>query len=566
MFLPTTQHELVSLGWHRPDVILVTGDAYIDSPHIGIALVGKTLTAAGFRVAVIAQPDIHSPADITRLGEPALFWGVSGGSIDSMVANYTPLKKRRKSDDYTPGGMNTQRPDRSVIVYTNLIRRFFRGTSPIVLGGIEASLRRIAHYDFWTDTVRRSILFDAKADILVYGMGEYTALELARRIRSGKDYRDLPGICYISKDPPRGYRELPGYDSAATQKRAFIDMFDTFTRCNDPGGYEGLVQAHGNRFLVHNPPWPDLNEQELDDSYALDFERDVHPYYARQGAVKAIDTIRFSLRTHRGCFGRCNFCSIPLHEGSRIQSRSRGSLISEAHSLTHHPRFTGTLSDVGGPTANMYGSRCALTPSGISCRRTRCIDPGPCDNLVLGHDEQIELLRELRRIPGIQRVFVASGIRHDIVLADRAHGMNYLDEVVRHHVSGQMKIAPEHCAEDVLRHMGKPGTRSLRAFRDAFFRLSKTAGKDQYLTYYLMAAHPGCTDRDMEKLSSYVKTYLKINPEQVQIFTPTPSTYSSLMYHTGIDPFTGERIFVEKTATGRKMQKDRVVSTHGRRP
>ncbi|HDP25122.1 MAG TPA: YgiQ family radical SAM protein [Deltaproteobacteria bacterium] len=565
MYLPTTKQELESLGWDRPDIILITGDAYMDSPHIGVSLVGKALMADGFRVGIIAQPDIRSAHDITRLGEPALFWGVSSGSLDSMVANYTPLKKRRKSDDYTPGGMNTRRPDRACIVYTNLIRRYSRTARPIVLGGIEASLRRIAHYDFWSDSVRRSILFDAKADILVYGMGEYTAVELARRFRTGRAYQDLPGICTISKQRPSGYREIPAFETVSTDPDAFIAMFHEFMASTKDRVRTGIVQAHGDRFLVQNPAWPDLSERELDASYALGFERDTHPYYAAQGQVKAMDTIRFSLSTHRGCFGGCRFCSIPVHEGRTVQSRSRNSLITEARTLKRHPRFTGTLLDVGGPTANMYAARCSRSLSERSCGRESCLEPRPCEHFVFGHAEQIRLLRDLRNIPGIHRVFVASGIRHDLVLADRSHGENYLEELIRHHVSGQMKIAPEHCSDHVLSLMGKPGTRSLKEFRDAFFRLTNIAGKNQFLTYYLMAAHPGCTLEDMEALHAYVKKVLRINPEQVQIFTPTPSTYASLMYHTGIDPFSGNDLFVEKTASGKQRQKGILVKTEGRR-
>ncbi|MCU0576129.1 MAG: YgiQ family radical SAM protein [Desulfobacterota bacterium] len=544
-----------SLGWDRPDVILVTGDAYIDSPHIGVAVVGKALVNAGFRVGIISQPDTNSGTDILGLGEPALFWGVTGGSIDSMVANYTPVKKRRKSDDYTPGGMNTRRPDRAVIVYTNLIRRFSQGTAPVVLGGIEASLRRIAHYDFWSDSIRRSILFDAKADILIYGMGEYPAVELAQRMTSGRDYRDMRGICFISRDSPAGYGEIPSYEDVCASRDAFTEMFHAFYRGNDQAVGRGFCQRHSDRFLVHNPPWPTLTEQELDAVHAHVYEREVHPHDLARGQVKAMETIRFSLTTHRGCMGRCNFCSISVHEGAAVVSRSEDSIIEEAVRLVGHPQFKGTIQDIGGPTANMYGMRCTRKAAG-TCRDRRCLYPAPCPGLDMSHRRQAGLLRRLGALPGVRKAFVASGIRHDLVCADTPHGGDYMEELVKHHVSGQLKLAPEHCVPAVLERMAKPGCDSLLEFRDLFTRLTRRAGKRQFLTYYFLAAHPGCTESDMVLLRAYIDRHLKITPEQVQIFTPTPSTYSTLMYCTGRDPFSGEPIHVERDPRRKQRQKD----------
>ena len=556
MFLPTTIHEIKTLGWDGLDVILVTGDAYIDSPHIGVAVVGKALLKAGYRVGIISQPDTTSSIDIMRLGEPALFWGITGGSIDSMVANYTPLKKRRKSDDYTPGGLNTKRPDRAVIVYANLIRQCSKKKNTIVLGGIEASLRRIAHYDFWSDSIRRSILFDAKADILVYGMGEYPVIELARALSSGNDYKDMRGICFISKEKPQDCLELPSYEDVVKDVNAFIEMFHTFYRNNDPITGNSLCQRHGKRYLVHNKPWPPLREHELDAAYELGFEREVHPHEQALGEVKAIETIRFSITTHRGCMGQCNFCAISMHEGACVVSRSEGSIIAEAQSLTSHPRFKGYIQDVGGPTANMYGFSCTVNNHKGICNRRRCLYPDICTHLGIKHNRQKDLLERLRAIPGIKKAFVSSGIRHDLVCADKDYGDAYLKELAEHHVSGQMKLAPEHTDQGVLNKMGKVGNATLLEFRDRFLKISREKGKKQFLTYYFLAAHPGCTEMDMKRLKSFVNKNLKLGPEQVQIFTPTPSTYSTLMYYTGLDPFTGEKIFVEKDPVCKKKQKD----------
>lgn len=559
MFLPTTPQELDSLGWPKLDVILVTGDSCVDSPFIGVSVIGKVLLKAGYRVGIIAQPDVHSDADIGRLGEPALFWGVTGGSIDSMVANYTAMKKRKRSDDLTPGGKNDRRPDRAAIVYTNLIRRFFKHTKPIVLGGVEASLRRIAHYDFWSDRIRRSILFDAKADILVYGMAEKTVVALADRLRTGGDVEDIRGICYASREKKAGYVELPSFEQIIEDKRVFIDMFHAFYRNNDPVTALGLCQKQDTRYLIQNPPAPYLTQDELDEVHEMDFERDHHPFYERMGSVRALETIKFSITTHRGCYGECNFCSIAVHQGRTVRWRSERSILAEAEQLTQYPDFKGTIQDVGGPTANMYGFECQKKLTRGSCGDKRCLYPEVCPQLGVDHSRQIALLKKLKQVPGVKNVFVASGIRHDLVLEDERHGRRYLQEIVAHHVSGQMKVAPEHTEDHVLHRMGKPGVQPLLAFKNLFYRSTRAAGKNQFLTYYLIAAHPGCTERDMQRLKRFASRRLKINPEQVQIFTPTPSTYSSLMYYTEMDPWTGKKIFVEKEPAIRERQKAIVV-------
>jgi uncharacterized radical SAM protein YgiQ len=556
MFLPTTRKEMKELGWDGLDIILITGDGYIDSPFVGVAVIGKILVNAGYRVGIIAQPDRTSGDDISRLGEPRLFWGVTGGCIDSMVANYTATGRKRKRDDYTPGNVNNRRPDRATIVYSNLIRTYFKETRPIVLGGIEASLRRIAHYDFWSDRIRRSILFDAKADYLLYGMADRSVIELAGCLKAGEDPRGIRGICYASTTIPEGCLELPSFDDAAQDNNAFTEMFHLFYRNNDPMTALPLAQKQDTRYLIQTPPAHALESSELDAVHDLDYERELHPYYRDQGEVKALDTIAFSIATHRGCYGECNFCAITVHQGRRVTSRSRASILNEARGFTKHPRFKGIIQDVGGPTANMYGIDCARKEQQGCCTDKHCLFPEICPRLRTNHQQQISLLEALRAVKGIKKVFVASGMRHDLILADTKHGTEYLKQIIRHHVSGQIKLAPEHSETHVLEKMGKSGWKALLTFRELFFDLTKEEEKNLFLTYYLIAAHPGCTDDDMTRLRSFALRDLKLLPEQVQVFTPTPSTYSTLMYWTERDPFTGEPCFVEKTYRGRARQKD----------
>ncbi|AOV99971.1 hypothetical protein CY91_00845 [Dehalococcoides mccartyi] len=565
MFLPTTPHELLKLGWDQPDIILVTGDSYIDSPFIGSALIGKVLSQAGYRVGIIAQPDIHTDSDICRLGEPKLFWGITAGSVDSMVANYTSLKKRRKSDDYTPGGINNRRPDQASIVYTNLIKHYFKNTRPIVLGGIEASLRRISHFDFWTDRIRPSILFDAKADYLLYGMAEKAVLELAAALKNGTEVRDIRGLCYIagaeeSAIKRAGYLELPPFEAVEKDAHTLIDMFHDFYRNNDSLTAKGLYQKNGNRYLIQNPPSMPLTQKEMDGIYGLDFERTQHPYYQKQGAVKALETIRFSIQSHRGCYGECNFCAIAMHEGRTVQWRSPESILAEAQKLARYPDFKGYIQDIGGPTANMYGFECEKKLKEGACQDKRCLYPQVCPSLKVNHHKQLEMLKKVRSVAGVKKVFASSGIRYDLLLSDRQYGEQYLKELVQHYISGQMKVAPEHTETAVLNRMGKPGISLLLRFKELFDRMNKKFGKEQFLTYYLIAAHPGCTRSDMQKLKRFTRDNLRINPEQVQIFLPAPSTYSSLMYCTGIDPFSKKPVFVEKDPQNKDQQKNIAVA------
>jgi uncharacterized radical SAM protein YgiQ len=560
--IPTTAAELDDLGWSHVDIILVTGDTYIDSPFIGAAVIGRVLLNAGFKVAIIAQPDLRSSYDISRLGEPGLFWGVTSGSVDSMVANYTALGKRRKTDDFTPGGLNTRRPDRAVIVYSNLIRRYFKRTRPIVLGGIEASLRRISHYDAWSDSVRRSILFDAKADLLVYGMAEQSVTELAEALRNRKDISSIRGICFIRSQPPDpsdpfpGTIELPDHKAVSTDPMLFIHMFHTFYANSDAFTAKRLIQRQDTRYLVHNPPQFPISTKQLDRVHELAYSRKVHPFYAAAGQVPAQQTISFALTSHRGCYGECRFCAIAVHQGRHVTSRSLSSLVREATSFVQHPDFKGVISDVGGPTANMYGFECARKKLKGACPDKACLFPRPCRQLRIDHSHQIQLLRALRSIQGIVKVFIASGVRHDLVVHDLRHGHRYLQELLAHHISGQLKLAPEHIQDHVLELMGKPGREDLTAFLRLFEKLARKARRKSFLSYYLMAAHPGCTLADMKALRQFSMSRLRLLPEQVQIFTPTPATYSTLMYYTGQNPFTGVRLFVERSARERQEQKN----------
>ncbi len=555
-FLPTTRAEMDALGWDQCDVILISGDAYIDSPFIGVAVVGRMLEKLGYRVGIIGQPNVESGEDISRLGEPRLYWGVSGGSIDSMVANYTATKKFRKSDDYTPGGKNTKRPDRAVLVYSNLIRRYFKDTVPIVLGGIEASLRRVTHYDYWSNKLRKPVLFDSKADIIVYGMGEQAVRELTQALDKGKEWHDIRGLCYISKEPKTHYHQLPSHAECLNNKEKYIDLFDLFYDNNDPIAAKGLCQEVDGRYSIQNPPCDYLNEKEMDEVSALPYTRELHPYHQHEGKVKCLETIKFSIMTHHGCWGECNFCAIGVHQGRTIRTRSEASIVKEAIKFKEYKDFKGIISDLGGPTANMYGYECNKKLKLGTCDHQRCVDSRHlCSSMKPDHTRVIGMMKQVRNIPGIRKAFVASGIRYDLINEDKRKGYSYLRELVEHHISGQMKVAPEHTQQHVLDLMGKPGKQTLIDFKKLYDKLNKDLGKQQYLTYYLIAAHPGCTEKDMHELKHFTTHELKMNPEQAQVFTPTPGTYSAVMYYTEMDPVTRKKIFVEKDPVRKEKQK-----------
>lgn len=557
MFIPTTRKEMEERGWDSLDVILVSGDTYIDSPYNGSAVIGHWLIKNGFRVGIISQPDLNSD-DIERLGEPKLLWSVSAGCVDSMVANYTATKKFRKEDDFTPGGVNDRRPDRACISYTNLIKKHFKN-SMIVLGGIEASLRRVAHYDYWSDSIRRSVLFDSKADAITYGMSEISNLELARAVRDGRDWRDVKGICYISSSKKEGCLYIPSFERCSEDRDAFIDAFRKFSDNCDPVTALMLVQAHGNRYLVQNPPSDNIDPDTLDSIYEMDFENRVHPFYGKNGDVKAMETIKQSVTTHRGCYGGCSFCAISVHQGRTVISRSEDSIIREIIGMTKRKGFNGIIYDVGGPTANMYGIECLKKTMSGACKDKMCIYPAVCGHMPLDHTRQIRILERIKTVEGVKKVFVTSGIRYDMILADRRNGKDYLDMLVGNHISGQMKVAPEHVSDEVLRLMCKPGKDKLLEFKKMFDRSNEEQGKKQFLTYYFMAAHPGCYEHHMKELDDFIHRNLRTNPEQVQIFTPTPSTASTMMYHTRRDLKNRKDLKAEHSMQMKRKQKDMVM-------
>lgn len=549
--------EVRARKWDALDVILVSGDTYTDNSYNGTAVIGHWLIDHGFRVGIIAQPRMDSGDDITRLGQPELFWSVSAGCVDSMVANYTPTNKRRKDDDFTPGGVNDRRPDRACIAYTNLIKKFAKG-KPVILGGIEASLRRTAHYDAWSDSIRRSILLDSKADAIVYGMGERANLEIAQRMRDGWDWKEVRGICYMASEPPEDYIELPSYEDCVQDRGAFARMFRIFRDNSDPADSKGLYQRHANRFLVQNRPQWQLTTRELDAVHESDYENAVHPYYAKDGHVKAMDTIKNSITTHRGCYGDCSFCAIAVHQGRTVTSRSEESILREVKAMASKPSFNGTIQDVGGPTANMYGIECPVKLKKGACRDRRCLGGKPCPHMPIDHSRQTALLRRIQDVDGVRKVFINSGIRYDMIVADKVHGPTYLDQVVANHVSGQMKVAPEHVSPDVLKLMGKPNSDVLLEFKSMFDQSTAKCGKKQFLTYYFIAAHPGCTEDHMRELSRFCHDRLKTNPEQVQIFTPTPSTVATMMYHCRKD-LKGRDVKAEHSMQKKQKQKDILV-------
>lgn len=556
MFLPITKKEVENLGWKQLDIIIVSGDSYIDSPYSGEAVIGKYLLSKGFKVAIIPQPKIDCPDDICKFGEPKLFWGVTAGCVDSLVANYTALNKPRKTCDFTAGGVNNKRPDRATIVYTGLIRRYFKNTVPIVLGGIEASLRRIAHYDFKTDKIRRSILFDSKADIICYGMAETSSLELANCLKNNIDYKNIRGICYISKDLPENVIELPSFEDVCGDKLLFHKMFKLFSDNFDEVTGKKLAQKVGDRYLIQNEP-SIINSNIIDEVNTLDYERKSHPM--QKGVVKAVDTIKNSIISHRGCYGSCSFCAITVHQGRKVTSRSEDSILLEIKKMTKLKDFNGIISDIGGPTGNMYQSECMKMVKKGACTHKYCLYPKACPSMNLSHKPLIELLKKASKIEGVKKIFASSGIRCDIVSADKNFGDEYIKTISYNHISGQLKLAPESDDLNTLHQMKKPDNSSMVDFIKKYKKYSKEAGKNQFVTCYFMAAHPASTNKSMEKSKIFAEKYLSSLPEQVQIFTPTPSTWATCAYYTGLDENLNP-VFCEKTEKGKQIQKDIIVS------
>jgi len=543
-FLPLSLKEAEDLGIEQLDVILVSGDAYVDHPSFGPALIGRVLWDAGFSVGIIAQPDWKADRDFLRLGRPRLFFGVTSGNVDSMVNNYTPNLKRRSRDVYSPGG-RLQRPDRAAIVYANRLHPLFPEV-PLILGGIEASLRRFAHYDYWSDSVRQSILADAPADLLVFGMGERPLTELAFRLDKGEsipEIRDIAGTAVkeeVAKWRVRdqeGFISIPSFQEVFRERRKYAEAFAMHYWEQDPITGRAVAQAHPKTVIIQNPPALPLETEELDRIYELPYQREAHPFYREP--VPALEPVRFSITSHRGCFGSCSFCALSHHQGRIVQSRSQESVLREAVRLTRMKDFKGIIQDVGGPTANMYGLTCGRWKHG-ACRDRLC--SADCPSLETDHRRQVELLSRLRAIPGVKKVFVGSGVRHDLVMQDSS---GYLQELCRHHVSGHLKIAPEHVVDRVTSCMHKPPVAVLEAFWTRFEKTCRELGREQYLLPYLMSGHPGCTIEDAVALAEYIRDH-HIYVEQVQDFTPTPLTASTAMYYTGLDPFTMQPVHVPK--------------------
>ena len=555
-FLPVSQDDMRMRGWDELDFLLITGDAYVDHPSFGIAIISRLLEKEGFRVGVIAQPDWRDLSEFTRLGCPRLAVLVSGGNIDSMVNHFTAAKKRRSTDAYSPGGRAGLRPDRATIVYSNRVREALPGV-PVIIGGIEASLRRFAHYDFWSDKVRRSILLDSQADLLVFGMGEKAILEVARQLRDGAEIAAVQGVRGTAV-PWKGEHFpkaliLPEFDEVATNKVKYAEAFWVQYQQQDPFRGKAMYQGHGRgEGVLQNPPAFPLSQTELDAIYDLPFAGTYHPMYEAAGGVPAIKEVEFSLVSARGCYGACSFCALTFHQGRIVQGRSADAIVREAERLTRKPNFKGYIHDVGGPTANFRRPACPGQLTRGACAHRQCLFPEPCEHLDLDHREYIELLRRLRRVPGVKRVFVRSGIRYDAVLADR--DSDFLRELCEHHVSGQLKVAPEHVSANVLERMGKPGKEVYGRFVRRFTEINKELGKKQYLVPYLMSSHPGSGLREAVELAEYVRD-MGVNPEQVQDFIPTPGTLSTCMYYTGLDPRTMEKVYVPRSLHEKALQR-----------
>ena len=555
-FLPVSKEDMDYLGWDELDFLYICGDAYVDHPSFGHAIITRVLTANGYRVGIVAQPDINTQKSITVMGAPRLGVLISAGNMDSMVNHYTVSKKRRKTDAYSPGGKMGLRPDRASIVYSNLARRTF-GKIPILIGGIEASLRRFAHYDYWQDSVRASILADSGADILMYGMGEHSVLELARALDHGADVHalhNIRGTCYMTKDVSqiKDFIEIPSHEEVKEDKYKYAFADKLCHAEQDPIRGKTVVQKHADRYLVQMPPSLPLSQKELDAVYELPYTRTYHPMYEVMGKIPAIEEVQFSLSSVRGCFGACNFCALTFHQGRIVQARSNRSLEKEADELIKNPAFKGYIHDVGGPTANFKHPACEKQLNSGACRERQCLYPKPCKNLNADHSEYLALLRALRKKDGVKKVFVRSGIRFDYLLEDKND--EFFTELVKHHVSGQLKVAPEHVSQNVLKYMGKPRREVYDKFCEKFYAINKKLNKEQYLVPYLMSSHPGSTLSDAVELALYLKEH-NLNPQQVQDFYPTPGTVSTCMYYTEIDPRTMKPVYVAKNPEEKAMQR-----------
>ncbi len=555
-FIPVSRAEMIQLGIEQFDFVYILGDAYVDHPSFGAAIITRVLEYNGFTVGIIPQPNWHSDADFMRLGKPKLGFLVSAGNIDSMVAHYTVAKRKRSQDAYSAGNKAGKRPDRAVIVYSNILRRLYPDT-PILLGGLEASLRRFAHYDYWDDAVRPSVLVDSRADILMFGMGENCIIELANRLKAGEDVksiRDVRGTCYLcpTAETPIGAVECPSFEMVSTNKEMYAKACRIQYDQQDEVYGRMILQRHGNLMLVQNPPPKALTTEELDLVYSLPYMRTYHPMYESEGGVPSIEEVQFSITHNRGCFGFCNFCSIALHQGRRISVRSEESILEEAKKLTEMPNFKGYIHDVGGPTANFRHMSCKKQLNQGLCKGKKCLAPTPCPNLDVDHTEYLDILRKLRAIDGVKKVFIRSGIRYDYLMEDKND--EFVTELIKHHISGQLKVAPEHCSAQVLDKMGKPHIEAYKKFQKKFYEITGRIGKEQYLVPYLMSSHPGSTLKDAVELAVFLKEN-GIHPEQVQDFYPTPGTISTCMFYTGLDPYTLKPVYVAKDPQEKAMQR-----------
>lgn len=556
-FLPINKEDMLERGWTQPDFVYVSGDAYVDHSSFGPAIISRVLEAHGYKVAMLPQPDWNNPASVTEFGEPRLGFLVSSGNMDSMVNHYTVAKKHRKTDAYTPGGVMGKRPDRATTVYCNLIRKTYKHT-PIIIGGIEASLRRLSHYDYWSDSIRRSVLLDSGADLISYGMGEHSIVEIADALNSGlavKDITWIPGTVYKTRSEEDIYDaiRLPDFEEIKESKRKYAESFAIQYRNTDPISSKRVYECYDKAmFVVQNPPSLPLTELEMDDVYALPFMRAWHPIYDKEGGIPAFGEIKESITQARGCFGECNFCAITMHQGRIVQARSHESVLKEAKDITQDPEFKGYIFDVGGPTAEFRGPACGKQLTKGACINKKCLWPEPCKNLKVDHSDYVKLLREVRSLPGVKKVFVRSGFRFDYLMADS--NKEFLREICKYHVSGQMRVAPEHVSDNVLKEMGKPGVSVYNSFVKEFEKINKEMGLNQYIVPYLMSSHPGSRLKDAITLAEYIRDMGYI-PDQVQDFYPTPGTVSTAMYYTGLNPLTMEEVYVPKNPHEKAMQR-----------
>ena len=556
-FLPVNREDMLERGWTQPDFVYVMGDAYVDHSSFGPAIISRVLEAHGYKVAMLPQPDWNDPSSVMEFGEPRLGFLVSGGNMDSMVNHYTVAKHHRKTDSYTPGGVMGKRPDRAVTVYCNLIRKSYKHT-PIIIGGIEASLRRLAHYDYWSDRVRRSVLLDSGADLLSYGMGEHSIVEIADALNSGLEAKDITwisGTVYKTRYEDEIYDaiRLPDYEEITSDKRKYAESFAIQYRNTDPIVAKRIYECYdGAMFVVQNPPAAPLTQLEMDDVYSLPFMRAWHPMYDAAGGIPAFGEIKESITQARGCFGECNFCALTMHQGRIVQCRSHESVLEEAKEITQDKEFKGYIFDVGGPTAEFRGPSCEKQLTKGTCVGRKCLWPEPCKNLKVDHSDYVKLLREVRSLPGVKKVFIRSGFRFDYLMADP--NKEFLREICQYHVSGQMRVAPEHVSDGVLKEMGKPKVEVYNSFVKEFEKINHELGLRQYIVPYLMSSHPGSTLKDAIKLAEYIRDMGYI-PEQVQDFYPTPGTVSTTMYYTGLNPLTMEKVYVPRNPHEKAMQR-----------